>query len=59
MSENTGKPPIKEPTVDPATEGSQVDRLLGLSKGSTARKRKQEADRVAGITREHGTQGAD
>ena len=54
MNENAGKPPIKEPTVDPATEGSHVDRLLRLSRGSTSRKRKQEADRVARITRERG-----
>lgn len=54
MSEKTGKPPIKEPSVDPATEGSPVDRLLRLSRESTSRKRKRGAEPIARTTRERG-----
>ena len=54
MSEKTGKPPIKEPSVDSATEGSPVDRLLRLSRNSTARKRTPEADHIARAARARG-----
>lgn len=54
MSEITGKPPGTEPTLDPATEGSHVDRLLRLSRDSTVRKRTPEADRVARAVRARG-----
>ena len=54
MSETTGKPPGTEPTLDPATEGSHVDRLLRLSRDSTARKRTPEADQIARAARARG-----
>ena len=54
MSKDASKPPVSEPTADAATEESPVDRLLRLSKESTSRRGKDEADRMARITRARG-----
>ena len=54
MSKDANKPPVSEPTVDSATEESPVDKILRLSKESTSRRGKDEADRMARITQARG-----
>ena len=54
MSKDAGNPPVREPTADPATEESPVDRLLRLSRESTSRRGEREEDRKARTARERG-----
>ena len=54
MSKDAGKPPVREPSADSATEESHVDRLLRLSRESTSRRGEREEDRKAHIARARG-----
>ena len=54
MNKDASKPPVREPSTDSATEESHIDRLLRLSRNSTSRRGKREADRMARTARERG-----
>ena len=54
MTNDTSKPPITESTTDSPTREAAVAALLRLSRESTSRRGKREADRVVRTARERG-----